>query len=128
MTTQNELQKRVDQLEAIVARLTGRPVPPSDDPRERPDYVERGSDQHAAMLGLIRAEEDEQFQVDGWTLEDITKYGPSATTEYLTRVLRQQVNELTSEIPATQSVDPRKPNFAPVMFDGKRPFWQITED
>lgn len=128
MATQNELQKRIEQLEQQLARLTGRPVPPSDDPRDRPDYVEHGSDRHAAMLGLRRAEDGEKFQMDGWTIEDITQYGPAASDDFLNRVLVQKVNELTAKMPETQSRDPREPNFAPVMFDGRRPFSQITEN
>ena len=123
-----QLEQQLVQLKRQLAQMMGRPAPPSDEPKDRPDFVERGSDRHAAMLGLRRAEEGEQLAIDGWTLEDITQYGPAASDDFLTRVLRQQVNELTSEIPEPQSRDPRSPNFAPVMWDPSRPFSQITEN
>jgi len=80
------------------------------------DYIAHGSDGHAAFLGLIKAEKDDEPQRDGWTLADITMYGPSVTPEYLRRVLAQKVSELTTLPPVMQSDDPRLPNYAPPMW------------
>jgi len=81
-----------------------------------PDYIAHGSDRHAAFLGLVKAEEGDEPQQDGWTLADITMYGPSARPEYLKRVLAQKVSELTTLPPETQSENPLAPNFAPPMW------------
>ena len=128
MANQNELQRRIEQLEATLARLTGRQPVQSDDPKDKPDYVERGSDRHAAMMGLKKAVDGEEIAIDGWTFEDVTQYGPQATKDYLMTALRQKVNELTSTIPPTQSTDPLARNFAPVMWQPKIPLSQITEN
>ena len=80
------------------------------------DYIAHGSDGHAAFLGLVKAEEGDEPQQDGWTLADITMYGPSARPEFLRRVLAQKVSELTTLPPETQSEDPRLPNYAPTMW------------
>lgn len=113
-------------------QLAARPGPTvRHDPAVQADYVERGSDEHAAMLGLRKStDEDGEYVIDGWTLEDITNFPPSVTPEYLKRMLRQKHNELTSEPPVIQSVDPRKPHYAPTMWDPGtgRPFRQMTED
>jgi len=81
-----------------------------------PDYIERGSDRHAAFLGLIPAEKDDEPQHEGWTLGDLTLYGPMARPEFLTRMLRQKVNELNTPMPEIQSDDPTKPFYAPPMW------------
>ena len=54
------------------------------------DYVPHGSDQHAGLLGLRKAEKDDEPQRDGWALQDVTMYRP----EYLVQILRQKVSEL----------------------------------
>jgi hypothetical protein len=81
------------------------------------DYVEHGSDQHAAMLGLKKAEDHDVPQVDGWALQDPTQFGPAARPEFIEQFLRQRVSELTTLPPVMQSVDPLAPNYAP-------PLWQ----
>ena len=121
-----QLQKRIEQLEASLRKTAGAVVAPSKNPKDRPDYVERGSDRHAAMLGLKKAK-DEELALEGWTLEDITQFGPSATKEYLTRVLEQKVNELTSPVPPVQSRNQFEPHFAPTMWRTGTPLSQITE-
>lgn len=123
-----ELQQQIAALQAQVAALLGRPIAPVQDPRDRADYVEHGSDDHAALLGLRKAtDEDGKLVIDGWTLEDITQYGPAASDEFLMRVLRQKINELTMEIPTYQSVDPRAPNFRPTMWTPGTRLADITE-
>jgi len=87
--------------------------------KRNPDYVEHGSDRHAALLGLRKAEKDDEPQFDSWALADITMYGPNARPEYLVRVLRQKINELKSKPPVMQSKDPFKPHYAP-------PIWKPT--
>jgi len=80
------------------------------------DYVAHGSDQHAAMLGLVKAEKDDEPQQGGWALQDITLYGPTATDKFLAQVLRQKIGELMSGAPQMQSTDPLAPHYAPRMW------------
>lgn len=81
------------------------------------DYVPHGSDAHAALIGLRKAEEGESLQLDGWTLADRTAFGPQATEDYVREVLRQKVAELAAgEPPAVQSDDPFEPHYAPPMW------------
>jgi hypothetical protein len=80
------------------------------------DYVEHGSDQHAALLGLRKAEEDDTLVYQGWTLADVTTWGPTATPLFLKNILRSKVSELTTPPPVVQSVDPMKPGYAPPMW------------
>ena len=79
------------------------------------DYVPHGSDQHAGLLGLRKAEKDDEPQRDGWALQDVTMYRP----EYLVQILRQKVSELLSKAPKVQSEDPMAPHYAP-------PIWRPT--
>jgi len=81
-----------------------------------PDYIEHGSDRHAAHLGLVKAGKDDEPQQDGWALADITMYGAAARPEYLRRVLAQFVAELTTLPPEVQSEDPLAPGYAPPMW------------
>jgi hypothetical protein len=79
--------------------------------------IEFGSKEHAYLLGLKEASKDDSPQMSGWTLMDITAFGPQATENYIKEVLRQKVSELTSGGPPTpQSADPRKPNYAPPLW------------
>lgn len=87
----------------------------------QPDYVEHGSDRHAALLGLRKAEEGDEPQLEGWTLIDLTAFGPAARPEYKREVLRQKVSSLTSDAPAVQSDDPLAPGYAP-------PLWMPTTE
>lgn len=93
-----------------------------------PNMVARGSDRHASMLLLRKADEhdDQELVIDGWTLADLTRYGPSATTRFLKRILVQKVNELKSEIPVMQSDDPLAPNYALPMWNPDRPVDQVV--
>ena len=77
------------------------------------DYVPHGSDQHAGLLGLVKAEKDDVLQLNGWALADMTMYGPNATDKFLMQMLKQMVNELTSKAPKVQSEDPLAPGYAP---------------
>ena len=81
-----------------------------------PGAIARGSDGHAAFLGLVKAKKDDEPQLKGWTLADVTMWGPSATAEFLKRVLAQKVSELTTLPPEMQSEDSRLPNYAPTMW------------
>lgn len=77
------------------------------------DYVPHGSDEHAGLLGLVKAAKDDVPQLDGWALADMTMYGPNATDKFLAQVLRQKVSELTSKAPEVQSENPMAPHYAP---------------
>ena len=65
--------------------------------------------------------EDDAIQVDGWTLVDLTMFGSQVTETYLREVIRQKVSELKAGAPPVpQSDDPRKPGYAPPMWEPKR--------
>jgi hypothetical protein len=83
------------------------------------DYVPHGSDQHAGLLGLKKAGQDDEPQLDGWALEDMTMWGPNATDKFLMQMLKQKVNELKSKAPKIQSENPMAPHYAP-------PIWKPT--
>ena len=80
-------------------------------PSGNPDYIQPGSDEHAALLGLVKGDKGE------WVLADVTAYGPMATDKFLGEVLRQKVAELNAPPPKFQSDDPRKPNYAPKLWN-----------
>lgn len=86
---------------------------------QRGDYVPHGSDRHASMLMLRKAEkhDDQDLVIDGWTLADLTAYGPNATDRFLKNVLAGKVKELNAAPETPQSEDPFAPNYAPPMFD-----------
>jgi len=82
-----------------------------------PDYIERGSDRHAAFLGLVKAEEDDEPQYEGYALGDLTLYGPSARPEFLRTTLKQKVNELNTPMPEIQSENPSQPHYHPPIWE-----------
>lgn len=93
--------------------MAKRPITRKPGPAGNLDYVEPGSDRHAAMLGLKKADEYDNPTQDGWALQDVTAYGPAARPEFLAQTLRQKVSELTSGPYKPQSEDPFAPNYAP---------------
>jgi len=102
----------------------GRMADPAADPAEEqdvradrnPNFVKHGSDQHAMILGLRKATPSDKLEHEGWTLVDITAFGPAARPEFLEAQLAQRVNELKNPPVKPQSRDPRKPNYAPPMW------------
>ena len=121
-----QLQDQVAQLQRELGQLTGKNIQP-DEPEIQTDYVERGSDRHAGMLGLKKAVESDNPQIDGWALEDIVSYGPTVSPQFLDGMLRGKVNELSMEIPETQSSDPLAAFFAPALWQPGHRLAQITE-
>ena len=125
--TMAEMEQKFAALERKLASLTGHVS--RQTPDVQADYIEFGSDQHASHIGLRKAKDTDTLELDGWTLEDFTIYGPNVSPDFLVLKLSQKVSELNAPVAETQSVDPRAPNFAPAMFDPriKRPFSQTTE-
>ncbi len=121
-----QLKDTIAKLQREVNQLTGSSVS-SDEPETQTDYVERGSDRHAGMLGLKKAVESDNPQIDGWALEDIVSYGPTVSPQFLDGMLRGKVNELSMKIPATQSGDPLAAFFAPTLWQPGHRLAQITE-
>lgn len=128
MPTVKELQEQVDEQAVTIQRLTGQlaglmamvGVPQERvEPEERADHIEHGSDQHATLIGLVKATEDDPEGHEGWKLSDLTMFGPRARPEYLKEVLRQKVSTLKNPMPTVQSDDPRKPDYAPPMWRPK---------
>jgi hypothetical protein len=70
MADDKALEKRVAVLEELLRRW-GVPMPAEeiDDPTQRPDYIEPGSDRHLAFLGLERVEKDSPEEMMFETLE-----------------------------------------------------------
>ena len=86
----------------------------------QPDFVAHGSEQHANLLQIRPATDEDKYVVKGkggksWTLMDTTAFGPQATEAYITEVLRQKVSELDAGPPQTQSEDPWAPGYCPPM-------------
>ena len=101
----------------MVRRRTRKPGPAGN-----VDYVPHGSEQHAELIGLRKAEDGEELQLDGWTLADRTAWGPQATESYIKEVLRQKVVEWKKGAPPKpQSEDPFAPNYMP-------PIWKPSEE
>ena len=121
-----QLKDTIAKLQREVNQLTGSSVS-SDEPETQTDYVERGSDRHSGMLGLKKAVESDNPQIDGWALEDIVSYGPTVSPQFLDGMLRGKVNELSMKIPATQSGDPLAAFFAPTLWQPGHRLAQITE-
>ena len=82
--------------------------------KEQTDYIQHGSDAHAALMGLRKAKADDTLQIDGWTLQDMTMFGAQATETFIRETLRQKVSELKAGIPSV-------PAYA-------RPMWQPTDN
>ncbi len=77
------------------------------------DHVVHGSEQHAAILGLI----PDKTAPLGYRLADPTAFGPQATQAYMDEVLRQKVTTLKAgPPPMPQTKDPTKPNYAPPLW------------
>lgn len=81
----------------------------------RSDFVEHGSEQHAALLGLRTATEDDKIVHKGYALMDVTAYGPTAREDFLETVLRQRVSELMHPPAVPQSKNATEPDYAPDM-------------
>ena len=124
--TNKELQAQIEALQHRLGQITGHQVTATE-PEKQMDYVAFGSDQHAGLLGIRKATDSDKPQVDGWAMEDIVSWGPTASAEFLEQMLRQKVNELTAKMPKTQSRDPLAPHFAPIMWRPGIPLSQITE-
>jgi hypothetical protein len=82
------------------------------------DYVELGSDQHAAIIGLVPATERSTYTLTDkqgreWTLADTTAWGPQATETFIKEVLRQKVSTLDTDPIPPQSEDRFAPGYAP---------------
>ena len=71
------------------------------------DYIKHGSDAHASLMGLRKAKADDAVQMDGWTLQDMTMFGPQATEAFLRETLRQKVNELKAGSPSVNESAPQ---------------------
>ena len=69
MPTTKELEQKIDELTALVARHGIRDSPTERGaipPEERSDYIEFGSDKHAAFLGLERVDDIEEAEKSGY--------------------------------------------------------------
>jgi hypothetical protein len=83
---------------------------------DKTKIIKHGTDEHAALLGLRKAAPEDKLVLSGWTLLDMTAYGPQTTESYLTEVLRQKVSELKAGPPKHQG-DPNKAGYLPPMFN-----------
>jgi len=70
------LEDRLAQLEGLLRRA-GMPMPSeiSDDPTQRPDYIEPGSEKHLAFLGLAEVKDTaDEVVFETWTSDSGRKY------------------------------------------------------
>ena len=116
------MASRIEQLEQKIAQLTGmlqaRGMFPSSLPRsgkERADYVEWGSERHAALLGLIEVEPGDEVdyithasQGTTFRLEDeVTPFMSYADPAKIAKlVLRQKVSEFQAGAPQVPTTAP----------------------
>lgn len=72
------------------------------------DYVEFGSERHAALLSLRKLEKGEETEhaYKGYTLVDPTAWGPNARPEFIQAQLVQRVNEFLTK-PAAPADAPK---------------------
>ena len=63
MATNKELEQRVKELEGFLRRIAPGIMTSERDPVEQPDYMEPGSEEHLAFLGLVRVDPDSPDQV-----------------------------------------------------------------
>jgi hypothetical protein len=61
--------------------------------KKKTDYIAFGSQEHANLLGLRKAEQGDTPVWKTWTLVDITMWGPNVTELFLLNQLKQRVNE-----------------------------------
>lgn len=122
MNETKTLKEQVKILRAMVTQLAGYDplAATSDEPKDRPDYVEFGSPRHAAILGLLRIENNDVVDfitftspVNGqvYRLEDeVTPFMHYSDPSQVARlVLRQKVSEFEAGAPPV-------PENAPLMW------------
>jgi hypothetical protein len=125
MATNRELEARVKQLEALIEQIApGAASVPSDEPTERPDFIDFGSPRHAVHLGLILLDDGESPPMqqriilpgkDGqlYCLEDelgVMRFHPGLTLDEAAPViLRQKIGEY-------EAGPPQVPDSAPPMW------------
>ena len=125
MATNRELENRIKQLEAMIDQIApGATSVISDDPRERPDYIEFGSPRHAVHLGLVLLDDGENPPMQQtiilsgkkgqlYCLEDelgAMRYHPGLNLgEAVPVILRQKIGEY-------ESGPPQIPDSAPPMW------------
>ena len=84
----------------------------------RPDYIAPGSDEHAALIGLRKAEPDDTITLEGWALIDIPM---GASDTFLRNKLKQLYTDLKSGegyIPPNAPDMWEPPKDVEVVFDG----------
>lgn len=102
MAEKDKLAERLEKIEVVLARLginVEAMLVDEKEPTTMRDYIEFGSPAHADLLGLRKATSDDGVQLEGWTLQDMTAFGPQATENYVREVLRQKVSELKAGKP-----------------------------
>lgn len=108
--TIQQLQAQLDEIQALLAKAgITLPVEPAADPKDRVDYIEFGSPEHAAFLGLVKVEEAESERLtytspktgDIYALEDeVTPFmGYPDPKQVAELVLRQKVSSFESGPP-----------------------------
>jgi hypothetical protein len=83
------------------------------DGRVQYDYVEHGSNEHAAFLGLRPAKKGDEIQYEGWAL-DGEPYGVIGwTAEAKLAFLKGKVSGFLTKPPEVQSENPNALGYAP---------------
>lgn len=108
--TIQQLQAQLDEIQALLAKAgITLPVEPVTDPKDRADYIEFGSPEHAAFLGLVKVKEAESDRLaftspktgDIYVLEDeVTPFmGYPDPKQVAGLVLQQKVSSFESGPP-----------------------------
>jgi hypothetical protein len=89
------------------------------DGSQQHDYIEPGSPEHAAYLGIRKATkgDDPELVIEGYTLTDPYPLGVIGwSKEYRREWLRQKVSGLLTKPPEIQSEDRQAEHYAPPMW------------
>lgn len=130
MPTVKELEAQVAALSEQLAYLTqqlGIPAPRTiaERPEDRADYIEFGSPEHAAFLGLVEIETDglEKSKEDGWIIYQSAKSDryfrlEDQVTGYITYPDPAQVARLVlqQKVGSLESGKPPIPSYAPSLW------------
>ena len=117
MANVKELEAQLRQLQTMLeAHGIRAPVPPAEKPTDRADYVEFGSDEHAAFLGLVPAEQGDEDHITHtsprtkktYCLEDeVTQFMHYPDPKQVAGlVLQQKVNVLESTPEVSDTAPP----------------------
>ena len=128
MATTKELQAQIDALTKRLAQMgITLPAETAERPEDRADYIEFGSPEHAAFLGLIEVEDVDKADADGHIVHTSPKTGrvyrlEDQVTPFMHYPDPLQVAQLVlqQKVSSFESGPPQVPEDAP-------PMWQPVD-